>query len=135
MGTVESKPCSTCKCIIDYKMKGGSICKKCNKIVCDSCSVREVVEELSVGSKKVRICLICKISLDRQRGKNPNQTMNMGPTNQDSRSSLAEAAGRIGKPDEHEQQVHVEFDKETGAFKGLPEAWAELFNLPTNPKV
>ena len=125
MGNGASKPCSGCSSMITSRMKGGSLCLKCSKIVCGNCSVRDVVESLTGdAAKKIRLCLVCKMAMDR---------LTVSTTSKHSKS-MSISADMIGKPDKYEQQVHVEFDKETGAFKGMPEAWAELFNLPTSSK-
>jgi len=51
--------------MITKKMSGGSLCKKCSKIVCESCSTKEAFEQFE--GKKVRVCLVCKLALDRQK--------------------------------------------------------------------
>jgi hypothetical protein len=49
-------------------------------------------------------------------------------------SQLVNATDKIGKPQTHERIHHAEYDKETGAYIGLPEAWAELFDMPIRRK-
>ena len=98
MGNGESKPCSTCDNEITKKMKSGSLCKKCAKIVCEDCSIRDAHKLLDDGKKSIRICLVCKLSLDRQQ--QHNMTMGEG-ANIEENSAIVDAASKIGKPLDH----------------------------------